>query len=149
MLIPTLLPPPPVATPGVLNLLFEPSTALHALVVSSTPPPFDTYAELVRWTTELISALPRDDPRLIEILGSHPRLGEKQVESEVSRAEQKSLGEGEERLRRLNSEYEEKFPGESRYSQFGGGGRLSAEHRVEICASPPERRITSTRRKWS
>jgi 2-oxo-4-hydroxy-4-carboxy--5-ureidoimidazoline (OHCU) decarboxylase len=49
------------------------------------------------------------------ILGSHPRLGEKKVESAQSRSEQAQLhtgGEGEaETLARLNLDYERAFPG--------------------------------------
>lgn len=64
---------------------------------------------------------PQDKEILEGILGSHPRLGEsspaaKEHMSELSRKEQanlnKSEGEGEaEKLRMLNREYEEKFPG--------------------------------------
>ena len=48
-------------------------------------------------------------------MGAHPRLGEKKVDSEQSRAEQAQLntgGEAEaEKLRALNEEYEKAFPG--------------------------------------
>lgn len=60
---------------------------------------------------------------LDEILGSHPRLGEKKVDSEQSRKEQAQLqgsGEEAEKLRGLNAEYEEKFPG-LRYVVFVNG----------------------------
>ncbi|KAI5850895.1 Oxo-4-hydroxy-4-carboxy-5-ureidoimidazoline decarboxylase [Tricharina praecox] len=146
MLLPTLLPDPPVATPEVLSLLFEPSPALHALIasaiststpslalagrahpalhalistptsISPSPAEFLTYADLIEWTTSQILSLRRDDPRLLEILASHPRLGEKKVDSEVSRKEQASLSGGDKedegvRLSALNKRYEETFPG--------------------------------------
>ena len=72
------------------------------------------------------STNPADTARLDAVLGAHPRLGAKKVESALSRAEQAQLqrggggggGGGEERaekekeeLRRLNEEYEERFPG--------------------------------------
>lgn len=62
---------------------------------------------------------PQDKEILEGILGSHPRLGEsspaaKEHMSELSRKEQANLNKGEgeaEKLRTLNREYEEKFPG--------------------------------------
>lgn len=70
-----------------------------------------------RLTTLAASSRPEDATPLFEILSSHPRLGEKKVDSAQSRAEQKNLraeGESEEvveGLRRLNAEYEEEFQG--------------------------------------
>ena len=52
---------------------------------------------------------------LDKILGAHPRLGEKKVESAQSKAEQAQLNTGSEeeaaKLRDLNAEYEKTFPG--------------------------------------
>lgn len=105
----------------VLDLLFEPSPPLHALslpVLRSTI--FPTYDTLILAVNSQLEALassdePRDVAKLSEILCSHPRLGEKKVESEQSRAEQAQLQQGadeeKEKLAQLNREYEEKFPG--------------------------------------
>jgi 2-oxo-4-hydroxy-4-carboxy--5-ureidoimidazoline (OHCU) decarboxylase len=63
---------------------------------------------------------------LLRILSAHPRLGEKKVESAQSRAEQANLRKGGdseevlEELKRLNGEYEERFPG-LRYVVFVNG----------------------------
>lgn len=105
----------------VLDLLFEPSPPLHALslpVLKSTT--FPTYDTLIVAVNAQLSALaqsddPKDVDKLSEILCSHPRLGEKKVESEQSRAEQAQLQKGaqeeKEQLAALNKEYEDKFPG--------------------------------------
>lgn len=76
--------------------------------------------------TELFkSELESDQKWLDAILSAHPRLGEKKVESELSRMEQAAMaaasaGDGggggdseevKERLGRLNEEYEAVFPG--------------------------------------
>ncbi|OAG03186.1 uncharacterized protein CC84DRAFT_1097862 [Paraphaeosphaeria sporulosa] len=114
----------------VLDLLFEPSPPLHALslpVLKSTV--FPTYDILIVAVKAQLSALaksddPKDIEKLSEILCSHPRLGEKKVESEQSRAEQAQLHTGaeeeKEQLAALNKEYEEKFPG-LRYVVFVNG----------------------------
>ncbi|KAL1604850.1 hypothetical protein SLS60_004390 [Paraconiothyrium brasiliense] len=114
----------------VLDLLFEPSPPLHALslpVLRSTV--FPTYDTLVIAVNAQLAALaqsddPQDVEKLSEILCSHPRLGEKKVESEQSRAEQAQLQQGaekeKEQLAALNREYEEKFPG-LRYVVFVNG----------------------------
>ena len=71
--------------------------------------------------TELFkSDLESDQKWLDAILSAHPRLGEKKVESELSRKEQAAMtaasgaqGDSEEvreRLKQLNEEYEAKFP---------------------------------------
>lgn len=63
---------------------------------------------------------------LLRILSAHPRLGEKKVDSELSRAEQANLragGDNEDilaQLAALNKEYEETFPG-LRYVVFVNG----------------------------
>lgn len=62
--------------------------------------------------------------KLHGILGSHPRLGAKKVESAQSQAEQAQLNQGgaeeAEKLKALNDEYEQKFPG-LRYVVFVNG----------------------------
>jgi len=113
MLVVPILPHPPSATPAVLNILFEPSAALRSVVAAAAPPPeFATYAELVEWATARIADLPRDDPRLLDILSAHPRLGATAVDSAASRDEQASLRAGQaDELRTLNELYERTFPG--------------------------------------
>ncbi|KAI0512816.1 Oxo-4-hydroxy-4-carboxy-5-ureidoimidazoline decarboxylase [Xylaria bambusicola] len=98
---------------------------------------FTTYASLIRYVGSLLqqlavySASPASPSssasreKLHDILGSHPRLGEKKVDSAQSRAEQAQLNTGgaadeAERLAALNAEYEEKFPG-LRYVVFVNG----------------------------
>lgn len=74
------------------------------------------------------SLAPSDEAKapLLRILSAHPRLGEKKVDSAQSRAEQANLRQGGnseevlEELRRLNREYEERFPG-LRYVVFVNG----------------------------
>lgn len=105
----------------VLDLLFEPSPPLHSLtlpILRSTT--FPDYGILISTVNTQLTALaesdsPDDVAKLSDILCSHPRLGEKKVESEQSRVEQAQLQKGgeeeKEQLANLNKEYEEKFPG--------------------------------------
>jgi 2-oxo-4-hydroxy-4-carboxy--5-ureidoimidazoline (OHCU) decarboxylase len=107
----------------VLDLLFEPSPPLHALslpVLRTTT--FADYTFLIAAVNAQLTALaasdkPEDVEKLSEILCSHPRLGEKKVDSEQSRKEQAQLQQGPgaeeegKKLAELNREYEEKFPG--------------------------------------
>lgn len=104
----------------VLDILFEPSPPLHTLslpLLKSTT--FPSYDVLISAINAQLSALATsdspEDMKLSEILCSHPRLGEKKVDSEQSRAEQAQLRAGEEEegdaLGVLNREYEEVFPG--------------------------------------
>jgi hypothetical protein len=106
---------------NVLDLLFEPSPPLHSLTLpvlrSATFPSYDI---LITAVNAQLGALASSDSvedvtKLSEILCSHPRLGEKKVESEQSRKEQAQLQQGgeeeKEKLASLNQEYEEKFPG--------------------------------------
>lgn len=124
---------PPSDQTTVLDLLFEPSPPLHALllpIISSTP--FSDYAALIAAVKSQLSALASssseaDIQRLSEILCSHPRLGEKKVDSAQSRAEQAQLQAGgaeaekeKKMLESLNREYEERFPG-LRYVVFVNG----------------------------
>lgn len=72
-------------------------------------------AELVRWAEDGRGDKGEGMKLLETVLAAHPRLGEKRVESERSRAEQAQLqGGGDtegEVLARWNRLYEERFPG--------------------------------------
>ncbi|KAF7881927.1 uncharacterized protein EAF02_006615 [Botrytis sinoallii] len=115
---------------SVLDALFEPCTALHTLsmdLLHTTT--FESYNDLIASVgTQLVdlseSTLPSDREWLDKILGSHPRLGEKKVESVQSKAEQAQLNTGPteeaEKLKALNEEYEKTFPG-LRYVVFVNG----------------------------
>ncbi|KAL1874958.1 hypothetical protein Plec18167_005626 [Paecilomyces lecythidis] len=119
----------------ILDTLFEPSPQLHTLmgpVLAHLS--FSSYASLIgavggRMTALSAANSPQDKEILEGILGSHPRLGEsspaaKEHMSELSRKEQANLNkageEQAEKLRALNKEYEEKFPG-MRYVVFVNG----------------------------
>ncbi|KAL6921567.1 hypothetical protein ACHAPO_004741 [Fusarium lateritium] len=110
-----------------LDLLFEPSPAIHStLIPVLRNSEYTSYPELIdACRSRLVSlatssSLTNPDETLLSILGSHPRLGAKKVESAQSAAEQTNLqGQGEE-LNRLNEEYEKKFPG-LRYVVFVNG----------------------------
>lgn len=126
---------PPSDCYQILDTLFEPSQALHALadslLLQKTCTSYQALIDLVRGRlTALASSQTAEDRAiLLNILGSHPRLGEKaapsttapekdalekgkQPMSELSKAEQASLNQGSvDQLRTLNAEYEEKFPG--------------------------------------
>lgn len=133
----------------ILDLLFEPSPALHTLSLPLTSPtdatagattskPFESYDELIIAVGTQLNALAdssstSDREWLDKILSSHPRLGEKKVDSALSRAEQAAMNaasgtsgsdkdkEAEaEELRELNAQYEEAFPG-LRYVVFVAG----------------------------
>ena len=108
---------PPSTQTQVLDLLFEPSPPLHTLALpllqSQT---FPSYTALISALhSQLLTLASTDIATLSEILCSHPRLGEKRVDSEQSRKEQAQLNKGGEEeveeLRRLNAEYEKVFPG--------------------------------------
>jgi 2-oxo-4-hydroxy-4-carboxy--5-ureidoimidazoline (OHCU) decarboxylase len=110
-----------------LDLLFEPSPAIHStLIPVLRGSEYTSYPELIDACRSRFVSLASStsstnpDKTLLPILGSHPRLGAKKVESAQSAAEQANLqGQGEE-LARLNQEYEEKFPG-LRYVVFVNG----------------------------
>jgi 2-oxo-4-hydroxy-4-carboxy--5-ureidoimidazoline (OHCU) decarboxylase len=129
----------------ILDLLFEPSTALHTLSLPLTTPDsptardFESYDDLIiaigLQLTELAESTSTSDTEWLDkILGAHPRLGEKKVDSALSRGEQAAMnkasgGEGRSRedvekeqeiLRALNEKYESKFPG-LRYVVFVNG----------------------------
>ena len=105
---------------AVLDTLFEPCTPLHTLSIdllrNNT---FTNYNDLivaigVQLTELADSPSTSDTVWLEEILGAHPRLGAKKVESMQSQAEQAQLqGQGKEAplLSKLNEEYEKEFPG--------------------------------------
>ena len=106
---------------AVLDALFEPCTALHTLSLDLLhTETFDSYNDLiasvgVQLTDLSESSSTSDTEWLDKILGAHPRLGEKNVESAQSQAEQAQLNTGGEEeatnLRNLNEKYERKFSG--------------------------------------
>ncbi|EME85660.1 uncharacterized protein MYCFIDRAFT_41093 [Pseudocercospora fijiensis CIRAD86] len=105
---------------NILDLLFEPSAQLHTLSVPLLHEKhFHSYADLISAVgvqlTELSESPSSSDTTWLEsILGSHPRLGAKKVESAQSQAEQAQLqgnAEEAEQLRALNEQYEKTFPG--------------------------------------
>jgi len=106
---------------AILDSLFEPSTALHTLSVDLLhTKTFESYNDLiasvgVQLTDLSESASTTDIEWLDKILGSHPRLGAKKVDSAQSQAEQAQMNTGGEeeitKLRELNEEYEKTFPG--------------------------------------
>ena len=124
---------------SILDALFEPCTALHTLSVdllhTST---FESYDDLIASVgiqlTDLSESPSTSDTEwLNKILGAHPRLGDKKVESAQSQAEQAQLNTGGEeeaaKLRSLNEEYEKTFPG-LRYV-YGKVFLLVAVHRAD------------------
>lgn len=110
---------------SILDTLFEPCTQLHTLSVSVLHEhTFSAYDDLITHIASQLDGLLRSDLKsdrdwLDAILAAHPRLGEKKVDSALSRDEQAGLqdrsgsgGEDEaEALRTLNSEYEALFEG--------------------------------------
>lgn len=106
---------------AVLDMLFEPCTQIHTLAVaylqSEVFPSYDDMiASIGVLLTELAeSDLATDTEWLDKILGAHPRLGEKKVDSVQSRAEQAQLNAGgsaqDSELVALNHEYESVFSG--------------------------------------
>ncbi|CAD0113769.1 unnamed protein product [Aureobasidium uvarum] len=115
---------------SVLDLLFEPSVPLHTLSVELLRnQTFASYNDLIAAVgvqlTELSESSSVSDTKWLEsILGSHPRLGAKKVESAQSQAEQAQLNTGGEeeahKLRDLNEKYEQTYPG-LRYVVFVNG----------------------------
>ena len=104
----------------VLDTLFEPSTPLHTLSVDLLHErSFTSYPKLIEAVGEQMYNLfqtssTTDTKWLDSILSSHPRLGEKKVESKQSQEEQAQLqsdDDGEESLSSLNTRYESQFPG--------------------------------------
>ena len=106
----------------ILDTLFEPSTQLHTLSISTlNDGTLDSYPALITTIQQqleslLESNLASDQEWLERILSAHPRLGAKKPESlsRASQAEQRaSTGTEEEAamLRRLSAEYEARFGG--------------------------------------
>jgi len=108
------------ARAAVLDVLFEPSVPLHTLAVDLLrTQTFTSYDQLIdkvgaQLSTLLESSSSSDTQWLDSILGAHPRLGEKKVDSAQSRAEQAQLNTGHEseaaQLKQLNEDYEATFP---------------------------------------
>ncbi|EKD19847.1 uncharacterized protein L3040_002467 [Drepanopeziza brunnea f. sp. 'multigermtubi'] len=115
---------------SVLDVLFEPCDALHTLSLDLLHTElFPSYNDLIvsvgKQLTDLAeSPSTSDTEQLHKILGAHPRLGAKKVDSAQSRAEQAQLNIGGEeeaiKLKHLNEEYEKTFPG-LRYVVFVNG----------------------------
>ncbi|ATY60814.1 Oxo-4-hydroxy-4-carboxy-5-ureidoimidazoline decarboxylase [Cordyceps militaris CM01] len=113
---------------AALDLLFEPSPEIHkTLIPVSEAAEYTSYNEFIESCRQALvsmasqSTTTRPNETLLAILGSHPRLGAKKVESAQSAAEQAKLGGGEsEALARLNRDYEQRFPG-LRYVVFVNG----------------------------
>lgn len=111
----------------LLDYLFEPSPEIHStLLPIIRTAQYTTYPDLIDacqirlLSLAASSTTANPNPSLLSVLGSHPRLGQKKVDSAQSAAEQAQLqGEGEE-LAKLNQEYEAKFPG-LRYVVFVNG----------------------------
>ncbi|KAI9852408.1 MAG: hypothetical protein M1824_001997 [Vezdaea acicularis] len=149
---------PPETQQHILDLLFEPSPALHKLSLPLPAPP-KTYSALIstirsHLLTLLTSPSTTDAETLDAILSAHPRLGEKKVGvvGSISRAEQAGLnardgdadGDAEEegrRLEELNRRYEEVFPG-LRYVVFvKGRGREVIMGDMEMRIHRGERQV--------
>jgi 2-oxo-4-hydroxy-4-carboxy--5-ureidoimidazoline (OHCU) decarboxylase len=109
---------------SILSLLFEPSPSLQTVcapVLGSTE--FSSYPEMIAAVGIRLQELAKsnDLETLDDILSSHPRLGEKKVDSALSRAEQAAMAKAsagssdaekeQETLRVLNADYEKAFPG--------------------------------------
>ncbi|CAJ2506615.1 Uu.00g078010.m01.CDS01 [Anthostomella pinea] len=124
--LPPIQPKRVLANPGLSPDLLPPPSAARATVPDV---PFSSYQALSRHVGTLMlqlaqSPAPESRERLRSILGSHPRLGAKKVDSAQSQAEQAQLNTGgadeAEKLRALNEQYEAKFPG-LRYVVFVNG----------------------------
>ena len=105
----------------ILDRLFEPCVPLHTLSIDLLRTQNfvsydDCIASIGLQLTALAESVSRSDTQWLEsILGAHPRLGEKTIESEQSQAEQAQLQSGsdadQDRLAQLNAVYERTFPG--------------------------------------
>lgn len=105
----------------VLAHLFEPCDALNTLALEYLAAgPFDNYDEVITLVKQLLVDLkdtesPSNTAWLLKILAAHPRLGAKKIDCELSKLEQASLAAGNEeeviKLRNLNKQYEDEFPG--------------------------------------
>jgi 2-oxo-4-hydroxy-4-carboxy--5-ureidoimidazoline (OHCU) decarboxylase len=152
----------------ILDYLFEPSPAIHDLLLPVIrTAEYDSYDAFVDACEirllSLAAAAPEPGPKvpqanatgvaaaasitslpapeLLAVLGSHPRLGAKKIESAASAAEQANIQQGAEpgeaeELARLNNEYEHTFPG-LRYVVFVNGrgrGEIMKDMRARIKA---------------
>ncbi|RDW63000.1 2-oxo-4-hydroxy-4-carboxy-5-ureidoimidazoline decarboxylase [Aspergillus mulundensis] len=141
-----------------LDTLFESSSELHTLMAPVLAnQTFSSYTSLIDAVGGRMSALsaansPTDRDILVGILGSHPRLGQPKTAaaehlSELSRKEQANLNTGAEgqaeKLRLLNAEYEEKFPGLRFVTFVNGRSRdvIMEEMRARIDRGDTEREI--------
>ena len=112
----------------ILDSLFEPSEELRTLSLGPLQEQsFQDYHHLILHVKSQLDALlhsTSDLSRLDHILGSHPRLGEKKIESAQSQSEQAQLQSSDSNEARqlmvLNSKYEETFPS-LRYVVFVNG----------------------------
>ncbi|KAI9928234.1 hypothetical protein MW887_002267 [Aspergillus wentii] len=160
--------PPPSMIPSlpqdqqfqVLDTLFESSPEIHTLMAPVLAnQPFPTYDLLIDAVGGRMSALsaansPTDRTILTGILGSHPRLGRPKVNpehlSELSQKEQANLNVGAEeqaeKLRVLNAEYEERFPGLRFVTFVNGRNRevIMDEMRMRINRGDAEQEIIET-----
>ena len=109
---------------NLLDYLFEPSTAIHDTLLpvlrASTYPSYGLLIDACQTALFTLAALPDQSSALHSVIGSHPRLGAKKVDSAASTAEQASLAGQGEQLAKLNDEYEKTFPG-LRYVVFVNG----------------------------
>ena len=106
---------------AILDLLFEPSVPLHTLSVNLLrEQTFSSYDDLITsigvQLMDLAESTSMSDTQWLEnILGAHPRLGEKKVDSAQSKEEQAQLTSGQEeekeKLSEMNTLYEQTFPG--------------------------------------
>ena len=106
---------------AILDHLFEPCVPLHTLSIGLLRRErFTSYSDCiasigVQLTDLAESVSPSDTQWLETILGAHPRLGEKKLDSIQSQSEQAQLAlkdeAGQEELAKLNTLYENTFPG--------------------------------------
>ncbi|KAJ0425484.1 Oxo-4-hydroxy-4-carboxy-5-ureidoimidazoline decarboxylase [Aspergillus carlsbadensis] len=144
-----------------LDTLFESSSELHTLMAPVlTGQSFSSYPSLIDAVGDRMSALsaansPTDRDILMGILGSHPRLGQPKTVapehlSELSKKEQSQLSTGAEdqaeKLRLLNAEYEEKFPGLRFVTFVNGRSRddIMEEMRARIDRRDGDREVEET-----
>lgn len=130
---------PEASQTNALDLLFEPSPAIHStLVPVIRNATYSSYPELIdqcrtalfKLATESTPAKP--NPTLLSVVGSHPRLGSKKVDSAQSAAEQANLQDQGEQLAELNREYEERFPGLRFVVFVNGRGRPEIMHDMRV-----------------
>jgi len=132
-ILPAISTVPSLSTPelaAILDHLFEPCVPLHTLSVDLLrDETFSSYDDAIASVgvqlSDLADSHSTSDTRWLEsILGAHPRLGEKKIESAQSQSEQTQLASDQEacvsELAELNASYERTFPG-LRYVVFVDG----------------------------